>query len=137
MSLQDCYRPRTKYDGKVMFSVCPSVHRGGREGEERGGIPVSRSRSLPCLWSQVLSGEGEGREDGGRYPSLWSQVLSWGGYPSHGLGQGYPSPLPLVRTRTGDERGYPSQVLGQGYLPPAPRLPPRTAHATDRMCQGR
>ena len=87
-----CYRPRMKYDRKVMFSVCQSVHWGG---------------GYPSLWFQVPSlGRG--------YPSFWSQVPSWGG-EGQVLGQGYP--LPTARMgggegqvpKSGPRSGFPLQ----------------------------
>ena len=78
------YRPRTKYEVRreVIFSVCLSVHtRGG------GGVtPVFGSRSIPSLWSHVLS-RGRGT------PTL-SQVLREGIYQDRGTpltGTGLPS----------------------------------------------
>ena len=80
-----CYRPRTKCEGKVIFSLCLSVPRG------RSRTPISGSRSLLCLWYQFRSGE---------YPCLWYPVLSWGrGYPSQVLGQGTPLHLQLPSPR--------------------------------------
>ena len=110
--------PRTKYDGKVMFSVRLSVHR------MRGGTPASGCRSLPCLWSQVLSG-GKG------YSSLLSQVLSPGEGKGKRRGEKAPQsgPRSVVPSspwpgpRWGDGGGYPSQVLGQRYPSPGQHMP--------------
>ena len=87
--LRHC-RPRTKYDGKVMFSVCLFTRGGGRICSlVPGPFPTSGPRSWP-------GGGGEGRL-------------------SHVLGQGYPIPLPPPGPGLGGGRGggkgYPSQVL--------------------------
>ena len=142
------YRPRTKYDEKVIFLVCLSVHWG--RGEE-GGTQISGSRFLPCLWSQVLSGRGgtpvsgpRSFPHGGRGRGYSSQVLGqgtllartrgwgegWGevgeGIPRSGPGSGYPSPQP-----------GPGQV-GEGDTPVRSkiRIPPAPSHVQDRGVEG-
>ena len=81
ISFKKLLRPRTKYDGNIMFSLCLSVHWG-----EGVGIPVSGSRSLPCIWSQVLSSP---------------PPPPRGGVLQSGPRSGYPLPLPPARVQSG------------------------------------
>ena len=123
--------------GKVMFSLCLSVH------TRQGGTPVSGPRSPPNLWSHALSGGtlasgpmsflGGTPVSGPRslpnlrshalsrgYPSLWSHVLSRGyPIPSQGVPQSW---LGTPPARTG--LGYPLARTGQdwGNLPSPPGL---------------
>ena len=115
------YRPRPKYDGKVVCSICLSVHPEG---------------GYPSIWFQVPSlprVPGPFWGTGGRgYPSIWSQVLSQGrGYPSQVLDQGcpltLPSPTPSQDQGGGRGRGGEGEEVPQSgprlAVPPPP--PPR------------
>ena len=97
----DCYRPHTKYDGKVIFSVCLSVHWG---------------RGYPSLLVPGISGPRSFSGWGRGYPGLWSQVLSL--VLANGKG------VPQSRSLLG--RGYP--VLGP--LPP-PKVESKGPFALD------
>ena len=119
----NCYRPRTKYDGRLYFQlVCQST--GGRG-----------DTLLTGHWSQVLSQGAGGRE--GRDPHQDQNRI--------------PSALPLppilpVRTITGYPLPQPHSAPlwpepGQGaQLPPpypATPPPPQVGNPTDRICHGR
>ena len=87
------------YDGKVIFSVCPSVHHQGvypRQLCQVSPFTASGPRSFPgeysSLWSQVPCRE---------YHSLWSQVLLGG---TQSLGPG-PFCTPHLLAKTGYTTG--------------------------------
>ena len=100
--------PATEGWGKVIFSVCLSVHTG-----TGGGTPVPGS--FPGLWSQVLS---RGYHSPRFFPR--SLILSQVSGPRSFLGEGYPRPF-WGYPRTGPRQGWgtPSQDWG---TPPWPGL---------------
>ena len=106
------YRPRTKYDGKVIFSVCLFVHRG------RGGTPAHWS------WSVVpgpLLGKGVPLISGPRsFPCSW---LGGRGYLSQAQRRAplLPPPPPPARTSTGI------------HLPSPPQETPWTEYSASGM----
>ena len=126
------YRPRTKYNGKVMFSVCLSVHWEGGYPSLWFQVPslplvpglFQGRRGYPGLWSQVPSLPlVPGVFQGGRgYPGLWSQVLSrgrGGGTPVRSKVR-VPPPLP-ARIRMG---GGGTPVRSYVRVAPSPPSPP-------------
>ena len=101
--LPNIYRPCTKHDGKVIFSVCPSVHRG----------------EYPSLWSQV-PGRGVARP----VPSLiWGGTIPVSGPRSHRVSSGGALqylPTPPLPPRQGRGTPHTQPRPGQGYLHPIP-----------------
>ena len=111
--MSNIYRPHPKDGGKVLFSVCLSVHISG-------GYPV-RSRGYPI--PGLAGGVPHPRSGWGGTPSqVWlggtpSQVWP-GGYLIPGLARGVPHPrsgwgVPHPRSR---ERGYPIPGLNGATL---------------------
>ena len=111
-SLTNCYRPRTKYEGRHCFHRCLSVHISGGGGVtpsswwgeggypipglDRGRVPHPRSRQgVP-----VPGPERAPHPANGRYP-IPAQVGGGvphpadGGYPITGPGRGVPQGTPL------------------------------------------
>ena len=116
------YRPSTKYNGKVIFSVCLSVH--------QEGTLLSGPRSFPGDWvhQSLVPGPfsgGWGTPVRNYPPPARTRTGRGDGYPSQALGQGTSSLQ--ARSSMGEGRDYPSQVPGQG----TPLPPDSTRHGLD------
>ena len=125
--------------GKVIFSLCVSVHTSTRKGRGTpsgrgrlppsfpmgvGGVPHQADRGYP---PSFLTGEYLHPANGGYpHPSLWGYpiLLNKGGilgYPSIGTGWGFPSPLGLdgvTPPPCQDWLGVPLIRTGWGYPSP-------------------
>ena len=136
MQILSCLPPASEGRGKIIFSLCVSVHTSTRGGvpcppERGGGVPHPRSRmeeGYPHLKSRT-GGTPSQVQDGG-YPYLGSRM---GGYPYLGSRKGYP--ISGQGGMPSQDRGYPIPGQDWGLHPcqdwmEVPNSPIRTGWGT-------